>query len=246
MKYRAIFVSVVATTIAFSSVAATKENLEPTESASVQLIAADKTFSLFSYKKEKITDEEAKALKYDERLKKDDVDFQKVDLDPKAIFEFLKKGGVLRVELKGIEPREFVFVPQKVLEFNFIGSYSQLQEDSGSASSDLSVSTNGVAVGISIRIRGKEFRVSSSKNGESHFIFQIDPSKRRPHHGLEYKPRIGGPPIEVPPEPTNNAVKPLFEPIPPINQAPSKKSVTASTNIYIGVMLTQSAWVDVN
>jgi hypothetical protein len=218
---------------------ATKEPTKASGPAEVLLVAAEKPVSLFSYRKEKVTADEAKSLKHFDNKKIDGVDYQKIDVNAKEIFNFLKKGGVLKVELRDLEPREFIFHPKEVRESGYIGGYSKLQEEGGS--SDVAIGTDGIVVLVTIRIRAEEFDISSTKTGDGHFLVQIDPSKRRPHHGTEYKRLYGDPPIQAPKPPETNDKKPLIELIPPANQTPSKKTVTSSPNMRIGVMLTQSA-----
>jgi hypothetical protein len=232
---------------AINDVAVVKEPIKSSDasnSSGLVLVAASKPVSLFTYRKEKVTAEEAKFLSRYDKQKKDNVDYQRIDLNPKEIFNFLKKGGVLKVELKGLEPREFIFLPEEVMDFGIISGSSRLQEARDTP--DISISTDGSVVSILIRIGAAEFEISSTKKGGAHFVVQTDPAKRPSHHGLDYKPQIGGPPVEVPKSPPATDKKPLIELIPPASETPSKKNVTSSTDIRIGVMLTQTAFGDVS
>jgi hypothetical protein len=221
-----------------------KDSSKASDSAQAQLIADTKPLPLFTYSKEKVSDDEAKFFSRFDNRSRSDVPHQKIEIDSKALVDLLQKGGILEVAIKGLDVRRFKVKPTSLNERGELFASARIEEDANGDYSTLGVGTaflkTGAVFFAAIRILGEDFKLEVDGKGKSYFLIHIDQSKRPPQHGSDpnYVQPIGGPQIPVPPrqEPLENT--PV---IPGLGSGPAKKSTTSQVNIRVGVVVAKTA-----
>jgi hypothetical protein len=223
-----------------------KDSSKASDSAEAQLVAGQQPLSAFSYSKEKITAEEKKFFSKFDKDARDDSPHLKIDLDPKAIFELLRKGGVLRVALKGERVLDFEFKAGEVDAMGAVSGYSRIVENTEGDYSDLSVTALEAGLAMTIRTLRQHYEVEGSAQPKAYFLIHTDPRKQASHHGTgpnAGKGIMGGPPIPLPlkPEKLDFDLPKGPSSVPGTNVEPRKKSVTSGVNIRIGVLVAKQA-----
>jgi hypothetical protein len=223
-----------------------KDASKATESASLELVTDVKPVLAFTYSKEKTTAEEKKYLSKFDKDARDDSPHLKIDLDPKAIFTLLRKGGVLRVALKGERVLDFKFEAAELSGLGGVGASSRIAENGKGDYSDVSIGATETGVSMGIRTLEREYEVIASPYGKGYFLIHTDPTKRVSHHGVEPNEArgiMGGPPIPIPPKQVvpNDDLPKVPGSAPATEESPKKKAVTSGANIRIGFMLAPQA-----
>jgi hypothetical protein len=198
-----------------------------TDDASVILVAAPPPVQLFTYSKDKSETKEDKEhiARYERRLP-DNVRPAKVEVDMKALFNLLRKGGVVEVSVKGEKPKQFTVKPQELDERGLVTIYLE-DDDKNGLTSTISIGTNGVEGEMGFRLGAVDYEMERSSDPKIKFLAPMDPNKKPPMH----------PPV---PHPLGDEInkKPVYEPPPPVKE---KEAVRKAGPVALRVGVVRTA-----